>query len=158
MVSGGMTCIKYLLFSFNLLFALSGIAILTVGAIVHIVYSEYSSFLYTSWQYAPIVLILIGVVIFIVAFFGCCGAVKENHCMIITFSVLLFVILTIELAAGIVGYIRRNEVEYMLENKLNSTMYSYYTNEDIKKSWGVAQHEVRCFIYIGLFIKQNLYL
>lgn len=55
---------------------------------------------------------------------------------------LLFVILTLELAAGIVGYARRNEVEHMLENKLNSTMFSYYNNLDIKNTWDIAQHEV----------------
>lgn len=98
-----MTCVKYLLFCFNLLFAVrfratetllfninhfifqvSGIAILTVGAIVHIVYAHYSNFVYQSYQSAPIILIAVGVVIFVVAFFGCCGAVKESHCMIIT--------------------------------------------------------------------------
>ncbi|KAJ8978669.1 hypothetical protein NQ317_019105 [Molorchus minor] len=141
MVSGGMTCIKYLLFCFNLLFAISGIAILTVGTIVHLAYSHYHNFLYASYQSAPLVLIVVGVIIFIVAFFGCCGAVKENHCMIVTFSVLLFVILVVELAAGIVGYVKRNEVEHMLEVNLNTTMYKYYSNKDIQESWNIAQHE-----------------
>lgn len=31
---------------------------------------------------APIVLIGVGVVIFFIAFFGCCGAWKENYCMV----------------------------------------------------------------------------
>lgn len=105
MVSAGMTCVKYLLFCFNLLFAvstccfcnhntcckqmlfqLSGIAILTVGVIAHIVYSHYSSFVYPSYQSAPLVLIIVGVIIFVVAFFGFCGAVKENLCMVVTVS------------------------------------------------------------------------
>ncbi|CAG9819246.1 unnamed protein product [Phaedon cochleariae] len=144
MVSGGMSCVKYMLFAFNLLFAISGIAILTVGAIIHMVYSHYSNFVYTSYQSAPIVLIIVGVVIFIVAFFGCCGAVKENHCMVVTFSVLLLAILILELVAGIMGYVKRNEVEVMLESKLNSTMYSYYTNPEIENTWDIAQHEAEC--------------
>jgi hypothetical protein len=28
----------------------------------------------------------VGIIVFVVAFFGCCGAVKENHCMIMTVS------------------------------------------------------------------------
>ncbi|ENN81649.1 hypothetical protein D910_02349 [Dendroctonus ponderosae] len=143
MVSGGMTCVKYLLFCFNLLFAISGLAILVVGVIAHLhVYSQYSNFVYPSYQAAPIILITVGVIIFLISFFGCCGAVKENHCMIITFSVLLAIILVAETAAGVVGYINRNEVEVMLENKLNSTMYKYYTNSDIRRTWDIAQHEV----------------
>jgi CD63 antigen len=34
----------------------------------------------------PVLLIVVGVTVFVVAFFGCCGAVKENHCMIMTVS------------------------------------------------------------------------
>lgn len=56
---------------------------------------------------------------------------------------LLAVILIAETAAGVVGYINRSEVERMLENKLNSTMYKYYDNDDIRRTWDVAQHEVR---------------
>ncbi|RZC35331.1 uncharacterized protein BDFB_000932 [Asbolus verrucosus] len=144
MVSGGMTCVKYLLFCFNLLFAVSGIAILTIGAIIYVAYGHYSNFVYDSFQSAPLVLIIVGIIIFVVAFFGCCGAVKENHCMVITFSILLLVIFTMEIGTGIAGYIRRNEVEGMLENKLNSTMFDYYTNEDIKNTWDIVQHEVEC--------------
>ncbi|XP_074029720.1 CD63 antigen [Leptinotarsa decemlineata] len=144
MVSSGMSCVKYLLFAFNLLFAISGIAILTVGVIVHVVYSHYSNFVYSSYQSTPLVLIGVGVVIFIITFFGCCGAVKENHCLVITYSVLLIVILMLELITGIVGYVKRSDVEMMLENKLNSTMNEYYINEDIKNTWDIAQHEAEC--------------
>ncbi|XP_018576033.1 CD63 antigen-like [Anoplophora glabripennis] len=144
MVTGGMSCVKYLIFCFNLLFALSGIAILTVGIIIQGIHAQYSNFLYSSYESIPLLLIIVGLVIFIVAFFGCCGAVKENHCMIITFSVLLFVILILEISAGIVGYAKRSEVEQMLENKLNSTMFEYYTNPDVKNTWDIAQHELEC--------------
>ncbi|CAG9760939.1 unnamed protein product [Ceutorhynchus assimilis] len=145
MVSGGMTCVKYLLFCFNLLFAISGLAILVVGVIAHLhIYYQYSNFIYPSYQAAPIILMTVGVVIFLISFFGCCGAVKENHCMIVTFSVLMGLILITEIAAGVVGYINRNEVEVMLENKLNSTMPKYYTNSDIRRTWDIAQHELEC--------------
>lgn len=53
-----------------------------------------------------------------------------------------------EVGTGIAGYIRRNEVEVMLENKLNSTMYEYYSNEKIKETWDIAQHEVCKIIFL----------
>ncbi|XP_045474137.1 CD63 antigen-like [Harmonia axyridis] len=144
MVSAGMMCVKYLLFCFNLLFTIAGIGILTIGVIFHLVYSNYSNFVYPSFQIAPLVLIAVGVIIFIVAFLGCCGAAKESQCMISTFAILLIVIFVLEIAAGIIGYIHRNEVEVMLEDKLNSTISDYYINEDIKRTWDVAQHEGEC--------------
>ncbi|KAK9879961.1 hypothetical protein WA026_008470 [Henosepilachna vigintioctopunctata] len=144
MVSAGMTCVKYLLFCFNLLFAISGIAILTIGIIFHVVYSHYSKFVYQSFQTVPWILIAVGIFIFIIAFLGCCGAVKESHCMITTFAFLLIVIFVLEVTVGVMGYIHRNEVEHMLEDKLNSTISDYYINDDIKSSWDIAQHEGKC--------------
>lgn len=77
-------------------------------------------------------------------------------CIYFQFSVLLLVIFTIEIATGIVGYIRRNEVETMLENKLNSTMSDYYTNGEIKDTWDIAQHEVSIqILYLVFFLEKT---
>lgn len=65
-------------------FQISGVAIITVGALIQATYYNYSDFVDSSYVSAPIVLIIVGVIVFIVAFFGCCGASRENHCMIIT--------------------------------------------------------------------------
>eukprot|EP00064_Thunnus_orientalis_P015736 superscaffoldBa00002975_g15793 len=63
---------------------------------------------------APIVLIGIGVVIFFIAFFGCCGAWKENYCMVTTFAILISLIIIVEIAAAIAGYIFRNKVSHCI--------------------------------------------
>lgn len=144
MVSGGMTCVKYLLFVFNLIFAISGLAILVIGAIIQDFYSGYSDFLHGKFFVGPVLLIIVGVIIFIVAFFGCCGAIKENHCMIMTFAALLLVIFGLELAGGITGYVLRDDVEDMLENTFNKTMQQYSTNKEIAKTWDIMQHDLRC--------------
>nr|XP_031848131.1 23 kDa integral membrane protein-like [Nomia melanderi] len=88
MVSGGMTCVKYLTFFFNLIFAITGIVFIAVGTVILVVYSGYSNFMDTWFFAAPVFMIIIGAVVFLVSFFGCCGAVKENHCMIITVKII----------------------------------------------------------------------
>ncbi|KAM0731888.1 CD63 antigen [Formica fusca] len=144
MVSGGMTCVKYLLFLFNLIFAITGIVFISVGTVILVAYSGYNNFM-DSWFFAaPVLMIIVGVIVFLVSFFGCCGAVKENHCMIITFSVLLLLIFALELGAGITGYMMRGEVGNMLENRLNSTMRQYSSNDDIRRSWDIMQHDLHC--------------
>lgn len=35
---------------------------------------------------APTATIVIGAIIFVIAFLGCCGAIKENRCLLITVS------------------------------------------------------------------------
>lgn len=144
MVSGGMTCVKYLLFLFNLIFAITGIVFISVGTVILVVYNEYDNFVDSWFFLAPILMIIVGVIVFLVSFFGCCGAVKENHCMIITFSVLLLLIFALELGAGITGYMMRGEVGNMLENRLNNTMRQYNSNDEIRHSWDVMQHDLKC--------------
>ncbi|XP_076651513.1 CD63 antigen [Halictus rubicundus] len=144
MVSGGMTCIKYLTFLFNLIFAITGIVFIAVGTVILVVYKGYNNFM-DSWFFAaPVFMIVVGAVVFFISFFGCCGAVKENHCMIITFSVLLLLIFVLELVAGISGYMMQREVRQMVENRMNSTMKEYSSDANIGKSWDIMQHDLQC--------------
>ena len=82
---------------------------------------EHSEFVDTvitrlSFQFfnTPVLLIVVGCIIFFVTFFGCCGAIKENHCMTVTFSVLLGLIFLLELGAGIAAYMLRSDVRIMV--------------------------------------------
>ncbi|XP_043283337.1 CD63 antigen-like [Venturia canescens] len=144
MVSGGMACVKYLLFLFNLIFAITGIVFISVGGVILGLYNGYSNFVDNWFFAAPVLMIIVGIIVFLVSFFGCCGAVKENHCMIITFSVLLLLIFALELGAGISGYMMRAEVGRMLQNRMNATMPLYKTDPDVQRSWDIMQHDLQC--------------
>jgi len=117
-LSWSSVCVKYLLFIFNLLFVVSGVIILSVGISIKAYYSDYELFLDDQYFSTPNLLIAIGSIIFIIAFFGCCGAVKENFCMTITFSTLLILIFVLEFAAGVSGYVLRNQTNEFLTEKI----------------------------------------
>ena len=71
---------------FKYYFQITGIVFISVGAVILIMYRGYSNFV-DIWFFAvPVIMIIVGIVVFITSFFGCCGAVKENHCMIVTVS------------------------------------------------------------------------
>lgn len=76
-------------YNYHLLFQITGLIILIVGARAQHSLSPYVDLTGENFYISgPIVLIIVGVIVFVVAFFGCCGAVKENHCMIVTVSTL----------------------------------------------------------------------
>ncbi|XP_066997792.2 CD63 antigen [Anabrus simplex] len=143
MVSCEMTCVKYLLFVFNLLFVVSGIIILTIGALILHAYEDYSTFVTDKLYTAPVILIVVGSIIFIVAFFGCCGAMKENNCMIVTFAVLLLGIFCFELAGGITGYVYKDAAEESLEKLFNESLHKY-EEPSVNRSWNIVQHDLEC--------------
>ncbi|XP_059060714.1 CD63 antigen-like [Achroia grisella] len=144
-LGGGMSCVKYLLFLFNLLFAITGLIILIVGITSEIKSSPYIDLtdeqFYTS---GPVVMIIVGIIVFVVAFFGCCGAVKENHCMIITFSVFLLIIFLAELAIGIAGYVKHKDLENSIKRHLNETIKEYPTNADVQRTFDIIQTDLNC--------------
>ncbi|XP_021178711.1 CD63 antigen [Fundulus heteroclitus] len=124
-VEGGMKCVKYLLFFFNLIFWLCGLALIAVGVVVQV--SFHKSFLIrdASASAAPIFIIGVGVLIFFIAFFGCCGAWKESYCMVTTFAILLSLIIIAEVAAAIVGYVYRNKLSDVVQNSLGEMISNY---------------------------------
>lgn len=63
---------------------LCGLGLIVVGILVQIGLHSTYQIQDASASGVPIVIIAVGVVIFFVAFFGCCGAWKENYCMITT--------------------------------------------------------------------------
>lgn len=144
MDSFGMSCVKYLLFLFNLLFALSGIVILTVGILIQQMYYTYQQFIDEKFFSAPMILIVVGVIVFMVAFFGCCGAIKESNAMLITFAVMLGLIFIMEVAGGITGYLLQDDIHGMLETRMASGMQDYGKHQDITNSWDVLQYDLKC--------------
>lgn len=97
--------IKYLLFIFNFIFALCGLAILIVGVIAHLHLTHYAEAIKENVMFPSITLIVIGTVIFVIAFFGCCGAIRESHCMTVTFASLLLTILIVQVAVAIYAFV-----------------------------------------------------
>ncbi|KAJ9598191.1 hypothetical protein L9F63_011129 [Diploptera punctata] len=143
-LSGGPAYLKYLLFVFNLVFVITGIALLSIGAVVQGLYYQYYHFLDDKYLSAPALLIAIGAIILIVCFLGCCGAIKENHCMIISFSVVLAIIFIMELSGGIAGYVLRNDAADVLRRKLNETADHYVDKSDVTAMWDYLQTELQC--------------
>uniref|UniRef100_A0A6B2EGM2 Tetraspanin n=1 Tax=Phlebotomus kandelakii TaxID=1109342 RepID=A0A6B2EGM2_9DIPT len=148
LLSGGDNVIKYLLFIFNFLFVITGIILLSIGLAVQGVFFGYEYLLADRFFAIPAFLIAIGVIIFIIAFFGCYGAIRENYCMVLTFSILLVLVFILELSAGISGYVLRNETMDLLEESLSGSMLDYVNQVNESHSttalWDTIQQRYQC--------------
>ncbi|CRL01039.1 CLUMA_CG014482, isoform A [Clunio marinus] len=143
-LSSSGNCMKYFLFLLNFVFVITGIVILSVGLTVQGIFDGYSDFLDSQFFTLPIFLIVIGSIIFVIAFFGCFGAMKENYCMIITFCGLLSIIFILELSAGITGYILKNSTYSLITSALKPTMADYTSNSRIANGWDNIQETYQC--------------
>jgi len=141
-----MKCVKYTLFLFNLLFALSGLLLIITGGTIQGAYSQYLNFLGDQFFNTPVFLVVVGCIIFFVAFFGCCGAIKENHCMTLTFAILMAVIFLMEIGAGIAAYKLKGQVKGLIYENMESGMKFYGVEEHagVTETWDLVQREVEC--------------
>lgn len=60
--------------------------IVSVGTTIYAVYDDFSHFLDSSYFSPATLLIVVGGFIFVIAFLGCCGALKESTCMVLVVS------------------------------------------------------------------------
>lgn len=143
-LSGGMLCVKYMLLIFNLIFWAGGVAILGVGIYLKVKFGDFADILDKDWANAPNLLIAVGCIITVLAFLGCFGAWCESRMALYLFAILLFVTFVLEIVAGILGVVYRDDVESKLETVLNSTLVDYATSEPVRKSWDAVQNEFDC--------------
>uniref|UniRef100_F6S9P8 Tetraspanin n=1 Tax=Monodelphis domestica TaxID=13616 RepID=F6S9P8_MONDO len=114
-VKGGTKCIKYLLFGFNFVFWLAGIAVFVIGLWLRFHTQMKSIFNQednnnSSFYTGVYIVIGAGALMMLVGFLGCCGAMQESQCMVGLFFAFLLVIFAIEIAAAIWGYSHKEEV------------------------------------------------
>ncbi|CAH1399760.1 unnamed protein product [Nezara viridula] len=136
--------IKRILFIFNLFFALTGVILILVGVAIKSYFTEYELFIDDRYFSASSLLIASGSIIFIVSFFGCCGAIRENRCMVLTFSILLTFVMILEFASGVTGYVLANQTGNLIDTKVHDTLKQYSNVTDIQILWDAVQKEFQC--------------
>jgi len=135
--------VKYTLFATNLLIFILGVAVLGLG--IWVVVDKPSFFgiledatdvcggdtsceegmkssisLYASASY---ILIVISALIVIIAFFGCCGAYKENKCMLGTYFTIILALFIAMVVGAVLGY--SGNLEDNIKNPLESALNKY---------------------------------
>ncbi|XP_039268099.2 tetraspanin-18B-like [Styela clava] len=149
MKSASLSCLKYLMFFFNLLFFICGAGILGVGVWALIHEGSFEPILGRITIYEFYVIIGVGAALFFLGFLGCCGAIKKNRCLLGTFFVLVLIILIVEVAGAILVYVERDNIErYALKS-----MEEYDTGGEtdrvrsVTRSWDMLQETMECCGY-----------
>ncbi|XP_043803779.1 CD63 antigen-like isoform X2 [Apis laboriosa] len=139
-------CIKYLLFIFNFIFMVCGLGILTLGVLVHLQILGVSKQIETGLAFPSITLIVLGSIIFVISFFGCCGAIRESHCMTITFASFLLFILLVQIAVAVYAFIIvKNDDNFRnISEKYQEIFNGYFLNSESKEFIDLVQKNLQC--------------
>lgn len=110
---------KYVLFFFNLLVALLGLAVIGIGVAFQLNWTVVTEELKAHLTVAPWMFIIIGAIMFVIAFFGCCGAIRESHCMVVTYAIFLLVIIIVQVVIAVLMFVYGDTIKTSLGTSVN---------------------------------------
>ncbi|TSK17947.1 Tetraspanin-1 [Bagarius yarrelli] len=134
--------LKIMMFVFNGIIFLAGAAILGVGIWVTVDSSSILGILSHIKDAPPelaqlanvgYLLIAVGSILVIMGFLGCCGAVTENKCMLLTFFIIVLLIFIAEVAGAIVVLVFKplvNDILVSLNQKFVQAIKNDYGRQD----------------------------
>ena len=128
----GTSFTKYIILFFNFLFCVSGLALIVLGTFINLEYGTYLSFADNRFARAEYFIIAVGVIVFVVGVFGCCGVARSDRRLIKTFTVMLSIAVVLEIGAGIMGYTYRNQVKGVAKKALKRGVHNYSSNTGAK--------------------------
>ncbi|CAL8265693.1 tetraspanin 35 [Gadus morhua] len=149
--------LKFMMFIFNGLIFLAGAALLGVGIWVK-VDSRSIMGLLNSMEGAPeelgqllnvgYLLIAIGVVLVVIGFLGCCGAIKESRCMLMLFFIIILVIFLAEVAGAVVILVFKPAAKELIgkvgDAAKKSIVKDYGSDHDVTQLWNSTMDALKC--------------
>lgn len=138
--------VQILVFLFNFLFFVFGVAMIGYGSKVVIDTKAYKEISQVDYLASAQLMIGVGVIVAIIAFIGCCGACMLNKCLLMTFFVLMLLIFICEIAVVGVGYAFKDKVLNQLETDMNRAFKEKYDTSDnaLDKAVDKLQEKLTC--------------
>ncbi|KAL1774880.1 hypothetical protein HispidOSU_006545 [Sigmodon hispidus] len=143
-VEGGMKCVKFLLYVLLLAFCACAIGLIAIGVAVQVVLNQTITHETTPGALLPVIIIAVGAFLFLVAFVGCCGTCKENYCLMMTFAIFLSLIMLVEVAVAIAGYVFRDKVESAFNKNFQKQMQNYLKDNQTASVLDNLQKRFNC--------------
>eukprot|EP00092_Neocalanus_flemingeri_P011954 GFUD01012887.1.p1 GENE.GFUD01012887.1~~GFUD01012887.1.p1 ORF type:complete len:273 (-),score=76.54 GFUD01012887.1:201-1019(-) len=158
--------VKYLLFTTNFLIFILGITVFGLGIWVVVdkpsfltlfetaqnvggdIGTSFDVEIYTSAAY---ILMVVSCLVVIISFFGCCGAIKENKCMLGTYFTLILAMFIVMVVGAVLGY--SGDLEKTIKTPLSKALLKYQDDPTesgdpalwaYKQAWNEVQTELKC--------------
>ncbi|KAJ8416414.1 hypothetical protein AAFF_G00357020 [Aldrovandia affinis] len=135
--------VKYLLFIFNMIFWMISMVMVSIGIYARITKHAEAAMSYLAVDPA-ILLMIVGVLMFLITFCGCVGSLRENICLLQTFSICLTVIFLLQLAAGVLGFVFSDKARGKVTEIINNAIVHYRDDLDLQNLLDFGQKEFKC--------------
>ncbi|XP_030387516.1 23 kDa integral membrane protein-like [Scaptodrosophila lebanonensis] len=120
--------VNFIMYLLNIVFLVVGILLIVLGSIMLSNISQFDGFSQLmSTNTIPIMITILGVLIFVVSFFGCCGAWRQSACLTGTYAIFMLILFILQLTLTI--WIFVNRAAFLQDmSKLVNTAWSENTS------------------------------
>ncbi|XP_074171714.1 tetraspanin-33 isoform X3 [Rhinolophus sinicus] len=132
--------VKYLLFFFNMLFWVISMVMVSIGVYARLMKHAEAALACLAVDPA-ILLLVVGVLMFLLTFCGCIGSLRENICLLQTFSSCLTIVFLLQLAAGILGFVFSDKARGKVSELINNAIVHYRDDLDLQNLIDFGQKE-----------------
>jgi len=144
-ISCGASLIKYILFAFNLLWLILGAVVLYLGFKITNFSRDVTDIdISQAPRSAAIVLLVTGFVIFLIAFLGCCGAIKESYCMLSTYGAVILLLVIVQCVGAYLAFKYHHDIQSDVEKAIDNNFEKFQNSTEVKKVVNKFQKQFEC--------------
>uniref|UniRef100_A0A3P9PG76 Tetraspanin n=1 Tax=Poecilia reticulata TaxID=8081 RepID=A0A3P9PG76_POERE len=144
MAQGCLKCLKYTMCVANFLCFVCGVAVLGFGVYLMVQFNFAALTPSLASLNIPSMLLISGIVITCVSFLGFLGALKENRCLLMTFFLVIFILMLVELTAACLMLIYEAEIGDIVTKDLNKGLENTRNNKTEMSDWDIVQNTFQC--------------
>ncbi|XP_058445876.1 CD63 antigen-like [Malaya genurostris] len=142
--SWSMRWIKFYLFMINVMFVFTAILVISTGAAIQAVYSDFISFIDEKFYSPTFLFIFVGMITLVIAIFGFIGTFRESSLLINFYCGIISVVFLLEVMATLVGIYHSNKADEILMNTMTNSLQHYPWNSYVQDSVDFMQVELEC--------------
>jgi fumarate reductase subunit D len=156
----GGKCAKSILFVFNLIVLLAGLAL--VGISIWVLTDSRALFRFDVniaednpdfhlIRGSAVIVLVVGILSFVVGLIGCWGAIREKTSCLNCYAFITIVLILCEIVAVILAGVYRNKIDQAIHEQMLHTLQDDYhgkqpdnTTDSVTAAWDLLQEEVHC--------------
>ena len=137
-------CVKYSIFFMNVIFWFVSCLILAIASYAMVEKQEIYGKLSRMTTDPAAILLGVGIIMFLISFTGCLGALRENTCLLKFYYFSLSFMLLLEITAAILGYVYSGKVKAEMHKAFTKMIDNYLDDPDLQLIIDTTQKELKC--------------
>ncbi|XP_066254903.1 23 kDa integral membrane protein-like [Euwallacea similis] len=135
---------RIFVFVTNFAFVLVGLALLVVGILFKVNFTKFSDAIPSALNHIPVIAIVVGSIIFVIAFLGCCGTLRSNTCMLSWYGGILIVIFLVQVGLGTYAFVQIKDKDTLHQEIEEAVTKIFHNYPKTKESVDVIQETFKC--------------